>query len=238
MALNYITAFALGLAPSLIWFIFFKLEEDEGKKEPFRLAIFSFLLGAAATFIALVIQVVIAKSTGISSLAEGGFQIVAGFAFIEEVLKFAVIFFVVGKMKAFRKPLDAMLYMITAGLGFAAVENIASVINSGDVKHIFESARFLEITALRFLGATLLHTVTCGIVGFHWAIGWVRKSDLALNIAIGLAIATLIHLVFNSLVLQYGPASWALGFVAFSAFFLLIDFEELRTEEERDGFVV
>lgn len=236
MVWHYLTAIALGLAPSIVWFIFFKIEEDE-KPEPFRLALYAFFVGALSTFAALFIQLAIAKLSGITSLAQGGFPAVAGFAAIEEILKFAVVFFIVARSRSFRKPLDAMLYMITAGLGFAAVENVASVINSGEITLFFESARFLEITALRFLGATLLHTITCGIVGFHWAIGWVRKTNPGLHITIGLAIATLVHLIFNVLVLRFGPASWALAFVAFAAFFLLIDFEELRTEEERDGYV-
>jgi uncharacterized membrane protein len=47
-------------------------------------------------------------------------------------------------------------------------------------------------------------------------------------------IASLLHSVFNYLILTTGPATWALAFVVIIAFFVLIDFEELRTEEEEE----
>jgi len=130
-----------------------------------------------------------------------------------------------------------MIFMITAALGFAAVENIASLINSGGVQAAFVSFKGFEVVMLRFLGATLLHSVASGIIGFHWAVGWIRGKLLGTHIVIGILISTILHSVFNYLVLAYGPASWALVFVAIIAFFLLVDFEELRSEEERTGLV-
>ncbi len=236
MALQYIFAVLLGLAPSIIWLLFFEKEEKE-KSEPFSDILFAFLVGAVTTFIALLIQIGCARYFATIPLPLHSNAAIAVFATIEEIVKFLGVFLLVRRRKAFNQPLDAMIFMITAALGFAAVENIASLINNGGVTAAFASAKALEVLTLRFLGATLLHSVTSGIIGFHWAVGWVRGKLLWLHILAGLAISSLLHLVFNYLVIQYGPASWALVFVVIIAFFLLVDFEELRTEEERDGLI-
>jgi RsiW-degrading membrane proteinase PrsW (M82 family) len=106
------------------------------------------------------------------------------------------------------------------------------LINQGGLDGAIMSAKSLEVVVLRFLGATLLHCVTAGIIGFHWAIGWVRRRYFWLHILAGLIIAVLLHSIFNYLILTTGPASWALAFVATIAFFVLVDFEELRAEEQ------
>ncbi len=236
MDLRYVLAFALGLAPSLIWLTFFEQEEKE-KAERLSDIIFAFLVGAICTFAALFVQVLLAKYFGSIGLSTRTTGAIIAFAGVEETLKFLGVFLLVRRLKSFNQPLDAMIFMITAALGFAAVENIASLINSGGVQAAFVSLKAFEVVALRFLGATLLHSVASGIIGFHWAVGWIRNKLLGVHIIAGIIISTVLHSAFNYLVLAYGPAGWALVFVAIIAFFLLVDFEELRTEEERDGIV-
>jgi RsiW-degrading membrane proteinase PrsW (M82 family) len=233
---EYLTIFAVGLLPSIIWLVFFERTERERPERVTDLA-FAFFVGVLSTFAALFFQIGVAKyfaTVGIDNHSGIGVSV---FAAIEELLKFSGVFFIVARRKSFTEPLDAMIYMITAAVGFAAVENIALLINTGAATTILQDIKTLEILVLRFLGATLLHAGASGIIGFHWAVGWVRGKMLWVHILVGIIISSLLHGAFNILVLKYGPASWALLFVAAIAFFLLIDFEELRTEEERDGFV-
>jgi protease PrsW len=228
---QYLLIFGLGLLPSVVWLIFFDLEEAE-RFQPIRDVLYAFLVGAVSTFVALLAQMALLRlmpGWGISPHDTYGVSI---FAFVEELVKFSAVFFLVSRRTSFSKPLDAMIYMITVALGFAAVENIASLINQGGLEAAITSAKSIEVVVLRFLGATLLHSVTAGIIGFHWAVGWVRGRLVWLHILIGILVAGLLHSVFNYLILTTGPASWALAFVATIAFFVLIDFEELRTEEE------
>jgi protease PrsW len=228
---QYLLIFGLGLLPSVVWLIFFDLEEAE-RFQPIRDVLYAFLVGAVSTFVALLAQMALLRlmpGWGISPHDTYGVSI---FAFVEELVKFSAVFFLVSRRTSFSKPLDAMIYMITVALGFAAVENIASLINQGGLEAAITSAKSIEVVVLRFLGATLLHSVTAGIIGFHWAVGWVRGRLVWLHILIGIVVAGLLHSVFNYLILTTGPASWALAFVATIAFFVLIDFEELRTEEE------
>jgi RsiW-degrading membrane proteinase PrsW (M82 family) len=233
MVTQYLLVFALGLAPSIVWLIFFDLEEAE-KAEPISDIIYAFITGAVVTFAALVVQTALRNVGPSIGVALHSRLELSLFATIEEVLKFAAVYFLVSRRKSFNEPVDAMIYMITVALGFAAVENTASLINSAGPITSLISAKHLEIVVLRFLGATLLHCVASGIIGFHWAVGWVRGKLLWLHIVVGILIASLLHSVFNYLILTTGPATWALAFVVIIAFFVLIDFEELRTEEEEE----
>ncbi len=233
MVTQYLLVFALGLLPSIAWLIFFDLEEAE-KAEPITDIIYAFITGAVVTFAALVVQTGLREiGPWIGVLLHSRTELVL-FATVEEVLKFLAVYFLVSRRKSFNEPVDAMIYMITVALGFAAVENTASLINSGAPIAALISAKHLEILVLRFLGATLLHCVTSGVIGFHWAVGWVRGKLLWLHILVGIVIAGLLHSIFNYLILTTGPATWALAFVVTIAFFVLIDFEELRTEEEAE----
>ena len=110
--------------------------------------------------------------------------------------------------------------MIIAALGFATVENIASV---GRATNGF------EIVTLRFLGATFLHTLSSGLIGYYWALGILKKA-VASFIAAGWFVATLLHSIFNALILIYGPTFQVTLFLIFIAFFVLGDFEKLKRE--------
>lgn len=231
MATQYLLVFGLGLLPSVVWLIFFDLEESEHPK-PISDLLFAFIVGAMTTFLALIVQMAMLSYLREIGISQHHLFGVSLFALAEEILKFGTVFLLVSRRQSFARPIDAMVFMITAALGFAAVENIASLINQGGLQLAITSASSLEVVVLRFLGATLLHSVTAGIIGFHWAVGWVRGKLVWLHILVGILIAGALHAVFNYLILTTGPASWALVFAAMIALFVLIDFEELRTEEE------
>jgi RsiW-degrading membrane proteinase PrsW (M82 family) len=208
---------ALGLLPAIIWMAFF-LQEDKKRPEPKRLIISTFLLGGAIAFVTLQFQTVFSDiSTSIGVRAYSPFSIfwLAG---IEEFFKFLVVFLWVSKRKDFDEPIDAMIYMIIAALGFATVENIASVARA---------TNGFELVTLRFLGATFLHTLSSGLLGYYWAIGLLRKTVTSF-LAAGWFVATLLHSIFNALILIYGPVFQVTIFLVFVAFFVLSDFEKLK----------
>lgn len=208
----------IGSLPALIWLAFF-LWEDEKRPEPKRLILSTFILGGIIAFIALQFQVQLNKLLLSFGAGQFGFTAVLLMAGIEEVLKFLLVYWWVHKRKEFDEPIDAMVYLIIAALGFATVENIASV---------SRSAAGLELMTLRFVGATLLHSLSSGLVGFYWAKAIVYKQHLLGKITQGLIIAILVHGAFNILVLKYGPAWQATIFLAFVGFFVLNDFEDLK----------
>lgn len=228
--MSILIALGLGVIPSVIWLTFFE-QEDRKHPEGLRNIIFAFVIGAFTTFAALLVQLLINKfllANGIATRSPIGVTI---FAAVEEILKFLAVFFLIRRKKFFDEPLDAMIYMITVALGFAAVENVASAINHGNLLQGAALLKSLETLTLRFLGATLLHSVTSAIAGFHWAVGLVTRKYLAGHIAAGVFIAVLLHAVFNYLIIRTGPVAWAIPFVIAIAFFVLIDFEKLKRQE-------
>lgn len=207
----------LGLFPSFAWLIFY-LSEDKKPESP-KLILIAFLTGGLTTFAVLLMQVLInniSLQIGIEKHSPLSFLI---FATLEEVFKFLGVYYVISKRREFDEPVDAMIYMITASLGFAAVENVAANFNMA-------LPTALETTTLRFFGATLLHTLSSGLIGYYWA-----KSILANKkkiLVFGLLLGTLLHTIFNYLIMKYEPVVIPTIFLITLAIFILHDFEKLQ----------
>lgn len=228
MTLTFIISTFLGLVPSFVWIWFF-LREDEAHPEPKRLIFYVFLSGAAMTFFVFGPQILlnnILTSLGIEPYSALSLFLLGG---LEEVGKFLAVYFTVRKRKEFDEPIDAMIYMIISALGFAAIENIASAFQG--LPQVVGETDILEITALRFIGATLLHSLSSAFIGYYWGLAMARGKDYFKLIAEGIGIATLLHAVFNSLIIVYGPETLlATLFLVSTAFFVLNDFEKLKTD--------
>ncbi|MBU6500220.1 MAG: PrsW family intramembrane metalloprotease [Patescibacteria group bacterium] len=216
----------LGLLPGFAWLFFFLGEDDH--KEPKKLIAFTFIMGAAAAFVALFAELFLSsliQGLGIARLSIFALLI---FALTEEFIKFCAAYLSVKKNPAFDEPVDAMIYMVVAALGFATVENLGAI--NGTVYG--QGALLVNIfatTSLRFVGATLLHALTSAIVGYYWAMT-IREFEIKKPLLWGLLIATLLHCLFNYLIIILGNAAYTLVFLIIIAFFVLGDFEKLKKE--------
>lgn len=208
----------IGLIPSFAW-LYFYLGEDP-HPEPKKLVFEAFLLGSITTFLAFYIQK--AFGVGLSQIGASNYSPAAFFIFsaVEELLKFGAAFILVkSSSRYFDEPVDAMIYIVVVALGFAAVENVAAAINS-------QGASF-EITTLRFIGATLLHTISSAIIGYYWAISIISHNIKKL--IAGCFLAILLHTIFNYLIIRYEPALMVpTGFLIIAAMVVLYDFEKLK----------
>jgi len=194
---------------------------------------YAFVIGGLVTFFALVFQFGVREYLLFFLSPNNPFEILV-FSGIEEILKFAAVWWFIVPKKSFNEPLDAMVYMVIVALGFAAVENITSLGNStnGLVSGVASLAAF-EVLSLRFVGATLLHSLASAIVGYHWGHAMVHKTrSVKKGVVIGLVIAILLHGAFNYLILLTGPLTWVLSFILFVGFFVMADFERLHDEED------
>lgn len=235
--MNLILALLLGLLPGLIWLLFF-LREDE-HPEPKKMIAGAFMVGGISAFLALGLEI---SASGLLErivitlprIFEQNISVFAGFAIIEEVIKFLLVFAFIRKSKYFDEPIDAMIYMMTGALGFATIENIVIAYQNG----ISDAAGLILV---RFVGATLLHALASGIIGHYWARGLVFKAE-AKFLAAGLLMASLFHTLFNILVTKFSDyLVYPLAFLMLIGFFVLYDFEELKklgamqkNEVERD----
>jgi len=198
----------LGILPSVVWLFFF-LQEDI-HPEPKRLILKTFLVGGLMALPVVALQFLTQDVLSFFNLKNIIISIIV-LALIEEVFKFIAAYWVTYKNPEFNEPIDAMIYMITAALGFAMVENLFIMGNSFGFSTI----------ALRFIGATLLHSLASGLLGYYWA-----KA----NLSFGLFLAVLVHSLFNYLILKFQSTYFLYPslFLILTAIFVFIDFEKLR----------
>ncbi len=197
----YVLLVFLGTLPSLIWLGYW-LRKD-AHPEPKVLITKVLLLGIMLSPLAIVLQLLFVQlaarliGTDSASLSEGpGFYLWA--AFVEEIVKYLVVYFVVLRSPEFDEPVDAMIYMLTAALGFAAMENIL-VINRviGD-----GLSATVGLWSLRFAGATLLHALSSALLGYFIALAWFYFDHRKALFVVGLALATVFHWSFNLFISQ------------------------------------
>ena len=195
-----------GILPALLW-LWFWLKEDAKKPEPGSLILVAFLGGMIAVpFTIPFEQAIINIAENIKEVNPHLFttaQLQAGiiifWAFIEEVIKYIAIYFVAFKSRFFDEPIDALIYLITGALGFAALENslylMGSIVDGGVVVGAMN-------THLRFLGATLLHIVSSSAIGIAIAFSFYKKRLRFLYLLGGIFTATALHAVFNLFIIE------------------------------------
>lgn len=228
--MNFILPIILGFIPSLIWLFFF-LKEDI-HPEPKKMIAKAFVFGGLSAFVALFLEKILndplnSINISIPRIIEDNLSVFLGFAVVEEVVKFAFVYFAVRKSSYFDEPIDAMIYMVTGALGFATAENLALVITQSD-------GGVLGLLILRFIGATLLHALSSAIIGHYWARG--IKSGLKTRaVIIGLSLASLIHLFFNFLIFKFNDVLiYPITFLILIGLVVLYDFEELKKNRGTD----
>jgi len=198
--------FTLGILPSVIWLLFF-LRED-AHPEPNRVIIKVFCYGILSAFLAAIFEFSLSDISTrlnlmvfLSPLAFSILNTFIGVSLIEEYFKYIVV-----KKKAisapeFDEPTDAMLYMIIAGLGFAALENILVLLPSAINPYVSISDT-LSLILFRFLGATFLHALASGIIGFFIALSFFNKKHKIKLLVIGLFTATFLHGMYNFSIME------------------------------------
>ncbi|HNU96959.1 MAG TPA: PrsW family glutamic-type intramembrane protease [Candidatus Portnoybacteria bacterium] len=184
--------------PSIIWLAFY-LRKDK-HPEPNKLVVKIFLLGAIAiAFAALLEQGIYVLFKKISLMQEL-IVLVVSFAFIEEWLKYIVVKFGILKNPNFDEPVDSMIYMIISALGFAAAENIYLLSQISPLK--IPISETIEFITMRFVGATFLHALASAILGYFLAISLCKASKFRKTLIFnGLAIATILHSIFNYIII-------------------------------------
>ncbi len=214
-------AFLGGVVPSLIW-LWFWLKEEEKKPEPRSVITLIFILGMLSTVLVLPIQQFIQKVVASEDLH------LLLWASAEELMKYLVVMVVLYKSNHIDEPIDWPIYMITGALGFAALENTMFLIKP---LSLGETTVSLLTGQLRFLGSTLLHSITSGIVGislglaFHFN-DFIKKTYLL----VGLVFAIALHSVFNFFIIRDSGGDFlkVFAFLWVVTIVIMLMFEKLR----------
>jgi RsiW-degrading membrane proteinase PrsW (M82 family) len=184
-----------GVLPALLW-LWFWLKEDKLHPEPKGRILLVFIGGMASVFIVLPIEKFF-FTTAISSVYLLTILLWAG---IEEISKYAVAYFTALRNKVTDEPIDAVIYMITAALGFSALENTLFIFNLVDDRQFLQS---ILTGNSRFLGATLLHVASSAAVGVMLGLSFYKKPYLRkIYLCTGIALAVILHTVFNLLIIK------------------------------------
>ncbi len=248
--LSITIAFLAGILPTMIW-LFFWNREDRKNPEPKGMILLAFIGGISAVFVSLYLEKIaygldigpfLAKNFSslynwllhISSVQGIPFNrliLVAVFApIIEELTKFVMAFILVLRSKSDDEPIDPVIYMITVALGFAAVENALFLIDP-----IAKSNFIFGILTgnMRFIGATLLHTISSATIGMFIGFNFFdKKLREAKWTAVGIVCAIIIHSLFNFFMVM-GPQNsfTALEIIWVGVIILLIVFEKIKRRE-------
>ena len=212
-----------GILPALIWLAFW-LREDYRHPEPRGLILKTFLFGMGAVVLVLPFQK--AVDTFFPDMA---LFAVLLWVILEEVFKFSAAYFGGLKSVEDNEPIDPLIYMITAALGFVALENALFIFGPLIGEDIMKSV----ITGnLRFIGASLLHVVSSGLVGISLAFSFYKaRTKRVILTAFALILAIAFHTGFNLSIVYWNNfgAMLAFGMVWIGVIVLLLAFEKTKT---------
>ncbi|MDP3956062.1 MAG: PrsW family glutamic-type intramembrane protease [bacterium] len=178
---------------SIIWLLFW-LQEDYKRPEPKRLIALTFLYGGISTALVLPLQLFL------SPLLGSGIVFLVAISLTEEVFKYFAAYFAALRRPEYDEPIDALIYLITAAVGFAAIENalyLVASLASGD------STEFIIFGIQRLITPTVLHIVVSGTVGLALASGfYASKTAKRIYLFLGIVVAMILHTTFNYLILN------------------------------------
>lgn len=192
-----------GVLPALFW-LWFWLKEDKRHPEPKSRIALSFFCGMLAVWPAVEIERFLCGLLN-PAMCEGSiipsFLLIALWATTEEILKYIFTFFSsFWKNKHNNEPLDPIIYMITAALGFSALENTLFLFNIVDINMI---AQGIVTGNSRFLGATLLHTASSAAIGVMMGLSYYKKLKIKrFFLLTGILISITLHTIFNLLIIN------------------------------------
>ena len=208
-------AFVAAFIPAFAWLVFiYRLDRYE--REPKSLIARLFLWGLAAGPWASGMNILIAHvfSPGIDAARAAGQLLLAAFLLLllvafsalnEEVMKYTVVSSRVRGDLAFNEPVDGMIYMSVAAVGFSAGENVVYILNTyfgllGDATRpgvaLAVINAFLVTAPLRAFGSTIGHVTWSGIVGWFLSRHALGSGSGSMLIG-GILLAASLHTAFN-----------------------------------------
>lgn len=198
---------ALSLAPGIFIALYFYIK-DKYEKEPLSAIVFSFFLGCLSVIPAILLESFFMSrfpSNGQDLLitAVNAFVIIAG---AEEFSKYLMLRYY-AKNPNFNEPYDGIFYGVVISLGFAAVENIMYVYQSG-----------FTVGVLRMFTAVPAHAMFGAIMGYYFGLAWQQPKNKNRLMLKGLLSAVMLHGAYDFFLLQENYPG--LMFVSFLGLFL------------------
>lgn len=211
-----------GVLPALLWLLFW-LREDRKNPEPKGLIARTFLFGMLSVIAVLPFQKAVEMLIPHSIV-----YMLFWWAVLEELFKYIAGHFGGLSSREDNEPIDPLIYMITAALGFVALENTLFILSPILGNNLSQSV----ITGnMRFIGASLLHVVTSGMVGVALSFSFYKSIDAKVRrVILALILAISFHTLFNYFILKFGEKGAFISFLSVwvGVIALLLAFEKAK----------
>lgn len=209
-----------GIIPAIIW-LFFWLREDTRRPEPRGRIMVTFICGMLAVPLVIPFQ-------QWTNIPQNPLMTFLMWASIEELFKFGAAYLAAIRTKDDNEPLDPLIYMMTAALGFVALENSLYILQPLIGGNIVDS---LITGNIRFVGSSLLHTISSATIGLSMGLSFYKgKYSKQLYLAVGIVLAILLHTAFNFFIIKSATSITltTLGFVWIAIVILMLFFERIK----------
>lgn len=198
----------------LLWFI---IRRDRYEREPFRMLLVTFVLGALSIIPAVMLELFLSSilpepKDPLSDIVGLILHNLIVIAVVEESCKLVATLHAY-RSREFNEPMDGIVYATTASMGFASVENILYVLSGGWLVALFRAS--LSVPGHAFFGATM--GVYLGRSKFD------PKARLKI---LALAVPMVLHTIYDLIIsLGLGVLSLALA-----ALFILLLYRRVKKE--------
>ena len=196
----------LAIAPVFIimLYIYYK---DKYEKEPKRLLIYNFILGAVVSIIITTllyyVSDILMPLTNHTSIFQQFIKAFFVVGLIEEFSKYVIVRYNAQTNKAFNEPFDGIVYAVMVSMGFAATENIFYVLESG-----------YQTGILRAFTAIPAHATFGVLMGYYMGKAKFSNNKVVLNLT-GLFLAVIFHGAYDFfLFIDFVPGIWVGAFIS------------------------
>ncbi|MDR0540990.1 MAG: PrsW family intramembrane metalloprotease [Dysgonamonadaceae bacterium] len=220
----------LSVAPSAI-ILLWLYKKDKYEQEPLPLLLQSFGLGALSTICVIVLFSIIGliipiePNTG-NHFADALIEAFFTAAIPEELLKFLFLYLLIWKNQNFSERFDGIIYAVFVSMGFAALENIIYVLQSGAGTAI-----------ARALTAVPAHALFGVAMGFYFSYAKFLPERKNKYLALCVGVPVLLHGVYDFILMwqeklfeHYPEISilLTLAFIAFVVFLWIQGFKKIK----------
>ena len=218
-----------GILPTILWLRFWWRDDKHNHGK--GILFLTFAAGMVSVMIALPAE------QFVSSIIFDTTHIIISAASIEEFLKLVIVALISFSIYCIKGPTDYARYLITGALGFAALENtlflIEPITHQGPVISIITGN-------LRFLGATVLHTIASASIGVIIGLAYYKsRFSKILHMIVGLLTAITLHAIFNFFIMKGTTQGIVTTFAVLwvSAILLLVVFEKLKQLHKHNEYL-
>ena len=187
--------FLSSIAPALI--IMFIIYKQDTIKEPISMLLKAFFGGVLSIIITLAIALPLVELTGFipSGFLHSFYDAFFCAAIPEEFAKWIIFYWLIKKAKDFDQYYDGILYAIFISMGFALVENVLYVMNSG-----------MSVAIARAILAVPGHMLFAVPMGYYLSLAKFKEGkDAAKYVKLSLAVPILLHGIYD-FILMYSSA--------------------------------